>query len=224
MGGVVPNHIHGGLPPTAQCTTCHNTTTWTSDLQPRDDGFSRLTNAHQMAAGGGKLWPARIATSTTTTLWPLRRTDLRQLGMPFDHPGSRRIIRCTRQPEAPLCGSETARRATQHHHLDHRKPLITTTTGFPAGPGFSPDRRRPVKVVACNRPATWGNNYTLTAGEHRLLRLPPVAWQSTTTLGGVVPNHVAGGLPEPSQLLDVATPQLLGRSTFNPRRPTGFPR
>ncbi|PYU72980.1 MAG: hypothetical protein DMG49_06855, partial [Acidobacteria bacterium] len=53
MGGAVPNHISAGFP-TSQCSTCHNTTTWTSTFNHATTGFP-LTNSHQLVANGGKV-------------------------------------------------------------------------------------------------------------------------------------------------------------------------
>src|SRR5207249_10581358 len=50
LGGAVPNHVTGGFP-TSQCSTCHNTTTWTSTFNHATTGFP-LTNAHHMAPAG----------------------------------------------------------------------------------------------------------------------------------------------------------------------------
>src|SRR5256714_10836432 len=57
LGGAVPNHVTAGLP-TSPSSTCHNTTTWTSTLNHATTGFP-LTNAHQMAAPGGKVPASR---------------------------------------------------------------------------------------------------------------------------------------------------------------------
>src|SRR5207253_11321365 len=46
----ISNHVTAAFP-TSQCSTCHNTNTWTSTFNHATTGFP-LTNAHQMAPAG----------------------------------------------------------------------------------------------------------------------------------------------------------------------------
>src|SRR5438309_2119937 len=50
------------------------------------------------------------------------------------------------------------------------------------------------KVVACTD-CHVGNNYTFTAANTDCMGCHLAAWQSTTTLGGAVPNHITAGFP-----------------------------
>jgi hypothetical protein len=50
------------------------------------------------------------------------------------------------------------------------------------------------KVVACTD-CHVGNNYTFTAANTDCYGCHQTAWQSTTTLGGAVPNHITAGFP-----------------------------
>jgi hypothetical protein len=50
------------------------------------------------------------------------------------------------------------------------------------------------KVVACTD-CHVGNNYTFTVANTDCYGCHQVAWQSTTTLGGAVPNHITSGFP-----------------------------
>src|ERR1700693_4843274 len=50
------------------------------------------------------------------------------------------------------------------------------------------------KVVACTD-CHVGNNYTFTVANTDCYGCHQVAWQSTTTLGGAVPNHITAGFP-----------------------------
>jgi len=50
------------------------------------------------------------------------------------------------------------------------------------------------KVVACTD-CHVGNNYTFTAANTDCYGCHQAAWQSTTTLGGAVPNHITAGFP-----------------------------
>src|SRR5467141_3012964 len=91
------------------------------------------------------------------------------------------------------------------------------TTGFPL---TGSHQMAPAgKVVACTD-CHVGNNYTLTAANTDCYGCHQVAWQSTTTLGGVVPNHVAAGFPT-SQCSTCHT-TTTWTSTFN-HATTGFP-
>src|SRR5438876_697237 len=76
------------------------------------------------------------------------------------------------------------------------------------------------KVVACTD-CHVGNNYTFTAANTDCYGCHQTAWQSTQTLGGNVPNHVAAGFPTSlcSQCHDTI---LWSDSSFNHAN-TGFP-
>jgi hypothetical protein len=75
------------------------------------------------------------------------------------------------------------------------------------------------KVAACTD-CHVGNNYTFTVANTDCYGCHVAAWQSTTTMGGVVPNHVAAGFPT-SQCSTCHT-TTTWTSTFN-HATTGFP-
>jgi hypothetical protein len=67
----------------------------------------------------------------------------------------------------------------------------------------------PTPCVSCHA----GNNYTLTAASTACYGCHVTAWQSTTTLGGAVPNHIAASFPTDCSLCHT-TSTFLG-SVFN---------
>src|ERR1700731_4779165 len=211
MGGVVPNHVAAGFP-TSQCSTCHTTTTWTSTFNHAITGFP-LTNSHQMAPAGKAATCAscHINNNYTLTIAP---TDCGNSGCHLT------TWQTTNNPKHPSAGAPfaAANCSTCHNTITWTTATFDhSTTGWaltgshqmaPAG-----------KVVACTD-CHVGNNYTFTAANTDCYGCHQVAWQSTTTLGGGVPNHVAAGFPT-SQCSTRHT-TTTWTSTFN-HATTGFP-
>jgi len=211
MGGAVPNHITAGFP-TAQCTTCHNTTTWTSTFNHATTGFP-LTNAHQMAPAGKVVACTDCHINNNYTL----------ATAPTDCGNSGCHLTTWQQTNNPVHSSAGAPYAAANCSTCHNTITWTTatfdhnTTGFPL---TGSHQMAPAgKVVACTD-CHVGNNYTLTAANTDCYGCHQVAWQSTMTLGGVVPNHVAAGFPT-SQCSTCHT-TTTWTSTFN-HATTGFP-
>jgi len=75
------------------------------------------------------------------------------------------------------------------------------------------------KVVACTD-CHVGNNYTFTAANTDCYGCHQAAWQSTTTLGGAVPNHITAGFP--TSQCSTCHNMTTWTSTFN-HATTGFP-
>jgi hypothetical protein len=186
MGGVVPNHITAGFP-TAQCTTCHNTTTWTSTFNHATTGFP-LTNAHQMAPAGKVVACTDCHINNNYTL-AIAPTDCGNSGCHLT------TWQTTNNPTHSSAGAPfaAANCSTCHSTITWTTATFDhSTTGFaltgshqmaPAG-----------KVVACTD-CHVGNNYTFTTANTDCYGCHQAAWQSTTTLGGAVPNHITSGFP-----------------------------
>ncbi len=186
LGGAVPNHITAGFP-TSQCSTCHNTTTWTSTFNHATTGFP-LTNAHQMAPAG------KVPTCVSCHI----NNNYTLTTAPTDCGNSGCHLTTWQQTNNPTHASAGAPFAAANCTTCHNTITWTTaifdhsTTGWaltgshqmaPAG-----------KVVACTD-CHVGNNYTFTAANTDCYGCHQAAWQSTTTLGGAVPNHITAGFP-----------------------------
>jgi hypothetical protein len=211
IGGAVPNHITAGFP-TSQCSTCHTTTSWTSTFNHATTGFP-LTNSHQLAPAGKVVacTSCHINNNYTLTIAP---TDCGNSGCHLT------TWQQTNNPVHPNAGAPfaAANCSTCHNTITWTTATFDhSTTGWaltgshqlaPAG-----------KVVACTDCHT-GNNYTFTAANTDCYGCHIAAWQSTTTLGGAVPNHITAGFPT-SQCSTCHT-TTSWTSTFN-HATTGFP-
>jgi hypothetical protein len=211
MGGAVPNHVTAGFP-TAQCSTCHNTNTWTSTFNHATTGFP-LTNSHQMAPAGKVVACTDCHINNNYTL----------ATAPTDCGNSGCHLTTWQQTNNPVHASAGAPYAAANCSTCHNTITWTTATFDHSTTGWAltgSHQMAPAgKVVACTD-CHVGNNYTFTAANTDCYGCHQVAWQSTTTLGGVVPNHVAAGFPT-SQCSTCHT-TTTWTSTFN-HATTGFP-
>ncbi len=180
MGGAVPNHVAANFP-TSQCSTCHTTTNWTSTWSHNSTGFP-LQNLHQFAPAG------KIAACTDC------------------HVNNNYTL----QIAPTACGTAGCHLTTWQ---TTNNPVHST-----AGPAFAL-----ANCSNCHTTAGWGtanfdhsvtgwaltgthlttpcaschvnNNYTLTSANTDCYGCHQDKWNSTQTLGGIVPNHVAAGFP-----------------------------
>ena len=181
LGGAVPNHAAAGFP-TSQCSSCHTTTNWTSTWNHNSTGFP-LQNLHQFVANGGKI---------------VACTDC--------HIGNNYNL----QIAPTACGTAGCHLTTWQQ--------TNNPTHSTAGAAFAL-----ANCSNCHTTAGWGtanfnhsvtgwaltgthlttpcaschvnNNYTLTSANTDCYGCHLTSWQSTQTLGGIVPNHVAAGFP-----------------------------
>src|SRR6059058_5264649 len=212
LGGAVPNHVTGGFP-TSQCSTCHNTNTWTSTFNHATTGFP-LTNAHQLVANGGKVptcASCHINDNYTLTTAP---TDCGNSGC---------HLTTWQQTNNPTHASAGAPFAAANCSTCHSTITWTTATFDHSTTGWAltgAHQMAPAgKVVACTD-CHVGNNYTFTAANTDCYGCHQAAWQSTTTLGGAVPNHVTAGFP--TSQCSTCHNTTTWTSTFN-HATTGFP-
>jgi len=147
-----------------------------------------LTNSHQMAPAGKAATCAscHINNNYTLTIAP---TDCGNSGCHLT------TWQTTNNPKHPAAGTAfaAANCSTCHNTITWTTAIFDhSTTGWaltgshqyaPAG-----------KIVACTD-CHVGNNYTFTVANTDCYGCHQVAWQSTTTLGGAVPNHITSGFP-----------------------------
>ncbi|HEY2457644.1 MAG TPA: multiheme c-type cytochrome, partial [Candidatus Acidoferrum sp.] len=176
LGGNVPNHVTAGFP-TAQCATCHDTVAWVDGKFDHSTTGFTLTGAHVTTAcalchvnGNYGLTSANTACyGCHTTDWNSTQT----LG--------------GNVPNHVTAGFPTAQCSTCHDTVawvdgkfDH------STTGWALTGAHT--------TTACALCHVNGN-YTLTSANTACYGCHTADWNSTQTLGGSVPNHVAAGYP-----------------------------
>ncbi len=182
IGGNVPNHISAGFP-ISQCSTCHDTTNWAdATFNHNSTGFP-LQNSHQMAPAGKvtQCTQCHIGGNYALNIQP---TDCGNSGCHLT------TWQGTNNPTHSTAGSAFAASNCSTCHdtitwtdnsFDH------SVTGFAlTGTHMSPT---PTPCLSCHV----NNNYNLTSTD--CLSCHQSAWNSTQTLGGNVPNHVAANFP-----------------------------
>ena len=203
LGGNVPNHVAAGFPITAaQCAACHTITTWAAGVfNHATTGFA-LTNAHANAT----CVSCHIGGNYALTIAP---TDCGNSGC---------HLTTWQQTNAPPHASAGATFAAANCATCHTTVNFTTatfdhgTTGFAlTGLHMSPS---PSPCISCHV----SNNYTLTSTACYGCHL--TSWQSTATLGGVVPNHMTAGFPTDCSICHTTSAWTGG--VFN-HTATGFP-
>jgi hypothetical protein len=190
FGGNVPDHVKAGFPTTAAaCAQCHPITRWADGTFNHTAFGFPLTNSHALVANGGKV-PACISchinNNYSLTIAP---TDCGNAGCHLTD------WRTTNNPAHPSAGAPfaAANCSTCHGTITWTTATFDhSTTGWaltgshqyaPAG-----------KIAACTD-CHVGNNYTFTVANTDCYGCHQTAWQSTTTLGGAVPNHITSGFP-----------------------------
>ena len=203
LGGNVPNHVAAGFPITAaQCAACHTITTWAAGVfNHATTGFA-LTNAHANAT----CVSCHIGNNYALTIAP---TDCGNSGC---------HLTTWQQTNAPPHASAGATFAAANCATCHTTVNFTTatfdhgTTGFAlTGLHMSPS---PSPCISCHV----SNNYTLTSTACYGCHI--TSWQSTATLGGVVPNHITAGFPTDCSICHTTSAWTGG--VFN-HTATGFP-
>jgi hypothetical protein len=188
FGGAVPNHIASGFPTTASaCATCHPITQWADGKFDHTAFGFPLTNSHALVANGGKV-PGCVSCHVNNNYnLQTAPTDCGNSGCHLT------TWQQTNNPVHPSAGPPfaAANCSTCHNTISWTTAIFDhSTTGWaltgshqlaPAG-----------KVVACTD-CHVGNNYTFTAANTDCYGCHQTAWQSTTTIGGSVPNHITAG-------------------------------
>jgi hypothetical protein len=188
FGGAVPNHITAGFPATASaCATCHPITQWADGKFDHTAFGFPLTNSHALVANGGKV--------PSCTSCHISNNYNLQIA-PTDCGNSQCHLTTWQQTNNPVHPSAGPPFAAANCSTCHNTVSWTTaifdhaTTGWPL---TGSHQLAPAgKVVACTD-CHVGNNYTFTAANTDCYGCHQTAWQSTTTIGGSVPNHITAG-------------------------------
>ena len=180
MGGAVPNHVAAGFP-TAQCSTCHTTTNWTSTWSHNSTGFP-LQNLHQYAPAGkiNACTDCHIANNYNLQIAPTacgtsgcHLTTWQQTNNPTHSTAGAAFALANCSNCHTTAGWGTA-------NFDH------STTGFPlTGTHIT------TPCANCHV----NNNYNLTSANTACYGCHTDKWNSTATLGGAVPNHICRRVP-----------------------------
>jgi len=185
FGGAVPNHITAGFP-TSLCSQCHDTVAWTdSTFNHASTGFP-LTNSHQIAPAGKVTGCDQCHMGNYSSL----------AIQPTDCGNSQCHLTTWQQTNNPVHSAAGTPFAAANCSTCHNPTLWTNVTFDHSATGWpltgSHQLAPAGKVVACTDCHT-GNNYNLTAANTDCYGCHQTAWQSTTTIGGAVPNHVTAG-------------------------------
>jgi hypothetical protein len=182
-----PNHAAAGSAFAASnCSNCHTTVSWDTAAFDHSTTGWPLTGAHQMAPAGMVTSCTQChvggnygLTSANTDCYGCHQSDwtsTQSLG--------------GNVPNHITAGFATAQCSTCHDTLiwadgkfDH------STTGWPLTGAHADPTKAPCSACHIN------GNYTLTSANTACYGCHQAAWQSTQTLGGSVPNHVAAGFP-----------------------------
>jgi hypothetical protein len=216
FGGAVPNHVASGFPTTASaCATCHPITQWADGKFDHTAFGFPLTNSHALVANGGKVpgcTSCHINNNYNLTI------------QPNDCGNSGCHLTTWQQTNNPVHSSAGTPFAAANCSTCHNTITWTTaifdhsTTGWaltgshqlaPAG-----------KVVACTD-CHVGNNYTFTAANTDCYGCHQTAWQSTTTIGGSIPNHITAGFS--TSMCSTCHDTLLWTDGKFDHSTTGFP-
>jgi len=187
FGGNVPNHITAGFP-TSQCSTCHDTITWTdSTFNHASTGFP-LTNSHQLAPAGKVVSCASCHINNNYSLTIA----------PTDCGNSQCHLTTWQTTNNPVHSAAGAPFAAANCSTCHNTIAWTTAIFDHSVTGWALTGSHQLapagKVVACTD-CHVGNNYTFTAANTDCYGCHVAAWQSTPTFGGNVPNHITAGFP-----------------------------
>ena len=207
MGGNVPNHVTAGFP-IAQCSTCHDTISWAdATFNHATTGFP-LTNAHASP-------PLQCAQCHINNNYSLKIAPT-DCGNPSCHLTT---WQQTNNPTHSTAGSAfAAANCSQCHDTIAWTDLGSfnhSLTGFAlVGTHSSPN---PTPCVSCHV----NNNYTLSSTD--CMSCHQSSWNSTQTLGGSVPNHVAANFPSTASACASCHPITTWAAGQFDHSTTGFP-
>jgi len=206
LGGNVPNHITSGFPSTAAaCSSCHPITTWADGKFDHTTTGFPLTNKHttvqcsQCHINGNyalKIAPTDCGNSGChLTTWQQTNNPVHSTAGP-----AFAVANCSN------CHTTAGWDAASFDH---------SVTGFTlVGTHMSPT---PTPCASCHV----NNNYTLNSTDCMGCHL--TAWNSTTTIGGTVPNHIAAGFPSTAAMCASCHPITTWADGKFDHSTTGFP-
>jgi hypothetical protein len=208
IGGSVPNHVTAGFPTTGtQCATCHPITTWAAGVFNHAATGFPLTNSHASVACAlchiGGNYALNIAPTACGTSGCHLNTNYGG--------GWQGTTTPPHSSAGPLFA--VANCANCHTTVSFNTATFDhSTTGFAlTGLHISP---APTPCASCHV----GNNYTLSSAACIGCHL--ANWQSTTTIGGAVPNHITAAFPQDCSVCHSTTNWT--SATFN-HNTTTFP-
>jgi hypothetical protein len=186
----VPNHITAGFPSTASaCATCHPITQWADGKFDHNAFGFPLTNSHALVANGGKVpgcTSCHINNNYSLNIAPM------------DCGNSQCHLTTWQQTNNPVHAAAGAPFAAANCSTCHNTITWNTAIFNHAATGWALTGSHQLapagKVVACTD-CHVGNNYTFTSANTDCYGCHTSAWQSTTTIGGAVPNHITAGFP-----------------------------
>jgi hypothetical protein len=216
FGGAVPNHITAGFPTTASaCATCHPITQWADGKFDHTAFGFPLTNSHALIANGGKV--------PGCTSCHINNNYNLQIA-PTDCGNSQCHLTTWQQTSNPVHSSAGAPFAAANCSTCHNTIAWTTAIFDHATTGWALTGSHQLapagKVVACTD-CHRGNNYTFTAANTDCYGCHQTAWQSTTTIGGNVPNHITAGFS--TSMCSVCHDTVLWSDGKFDHATTGFP-
>jgi len=184
LGGNIPNHITAGFPQT--CDTCHDTIAWAdSTFNHNNTGFPltgmhatsvQCAQCHSTAAGGYNL-PAPVSTCGDQYC---HQSDYNGTNNPV-HSSAGTTFGLT---NCANCHTTTSAFTTTS--WSHNSTGWTLTGNHQMAPAGA--------ATNCNQ-CHVNNNYTLSVTDCYNSGCHTADWNSTQTLGGAVPNHVAANFP-----------------------------
>ncbi|MGH9681590.1 MAG: hypothetical protein ACRD4Y_16720 [Candidatus Acidiferrales bacterium] len=206
IGGNVPNHVTAGFPTTAaQCASCHPITTWAAGVFDHSTTGFPLTNGHANVACA----LCHINGNYALTIAP---TDCGNSGCHLT------TWQGTNNPVHSTAGAAFAAANCSTCHTTVSWTTATfdhSTTGFAlTGTHMSPT---PTPCASCHV----SNNYTLNSTD--CYGCHSAAFQSTTTIGGNVPNHVTAGFPTTAAQCASCHPITTWSAGVFDHSTTGFP-
>jgi len=206
LGGNVPNHVTSGFPSTAAaCSSCHPITTWADGKFDHSTTGFPLTNKHitvqcsQCHINGNyslNITPTDCGNSGChLTTWQQTNNPVHSTAGP-----AFAAVNCS------TCHTTAGWDAASFDH---------SVTGFTlVGTHISPT---PTPCAACHI----NNNYSLNSADCYGCHI--TAWNSTTTIGGAVPNHIAAGFPNTAAMCASCHPITTWAAGKFDHSTTGFP-
>jgi len=179
-----PTHPNAGAPfAAANCSTCHNTITWTTATFDHSTTGWPLTGSHQLQPAGKVVMctDCHVGNNYTFTSANTDCYGCHQTAWQSTTSFGGNV------PNHITAGFPTSQCSTCHDTLLWVDGKFNhSTTGWAlAGAHLT------TPCASCHI----GNNYTLTSANTDCYGCHLAAWQSTTTLGGNVPNHISAQYP-----------------------------
>jgi hypothetical protein len=202
LGGNVPNHVSAGFP-TSLCSQCHDTITWTdSTFNHSNTGFT-LTGTHATTA---------CALCHVNNNYSLTSANTDCMGCHLAAWNSTQTLGGNVPNHVSANFPTTAAACSGCHTItvwaDGKFDHSTTGWALTGAHQMAPAG----KVTACTQ-CHLNGNYTLTAANTACYGCHLADWNSTQTLGGSVPNHVAASFPTTCDTCHTTTSWL--GATFN---------